>query len=80
MTEELEKALKQEMGYTNVPRPTCKECDYGTLTADTMVDRSWHVNCNFNSIGTIIVNENGWCRFHHVKAIDINLRALEIKI
>ena len=71
MTQKLEKALKQEMGYTNLPRPTCDNCKYGTLTSDTMVDRSWHAGCKFNSIGTIRVDENGWCRFHNLRAVDI---------
>jgi len=71
MTQELEKALKQEMRYTDLPRPTCKECTHGILGADKMMDRSWHVNCNFNLIGTIRVDENGWCRFHNLRAVDI---------
>ena len=64
MTEELGEALKKEMGYTDLPRPKCVGCAHGTLEESLYVDRDFYVKCSFNTIGSLVVSEHGWCKHH----------------
>lgn len=63
MKAETIKALKEEMGYSDVPDATCSICAHCDQRGELGIDVDAHKVCTFNAIGEFTVTSKASCKF-----------------